>query len=399
MAKESLICADCGGQAIPHRLTYITVAIDETIRPLLAPSAVSHFFVKGLYALERNMTPVFMRLMRKLGWAHFQETPDDKTILVAKVVWEEAQARGIGVQEVRLFNLPRNMFLAKLPDGKHLCYEGIPMPAHAVRQAWWLDNKAEMKKRFKKMGIPVPNGGAVFTEFGARSLYRKLKAPVIVKPYSGSGSRHTTLHITDEETLMKGFRSAKRVAPLAVIEEELQGCVYRATVVDGVCVAVLRRDPPHVIGTGAHNVRQLIAKANEHPARSGPYFSKLLLNSDALQELAWQKISPIDMPEKGARVHLHQKINWGLGGTTADVTAETHPENLALFEKVAAVLKAPIVGIDFIIADIARPWQEQERAGVIECNSMPFFDNHHLPFEGEPRNVAGAVWDMVFKYR
>jgi len=93
-------------------------------------------------------------------------------------------------------------------------------------------------------------------------------------------------------------------------------------------------------------------------------------------------------------VTLNQKINWSVGGTTCDVTDDTHPDNIALFEEVARVLKAPIVGLDFIIGDMGRSWKEQERCGILECNSMPFFDNHHLPFEGKPRNVAALIWDM-----
>lgn len=392
MARD--FCKECGGEAIAHRATYITVAIDETLRPLFVPGPLSRSLFTLFQFLERDLTPLFFRLLRRLGLARFETAPDEKTLLLAKVLWEEADARGIHMHEVRLFGLARNMFIAKLPK-RHIAFEGIPLPLKASHQAWWLDNKAEMKKRFQKLGIPVAKGSAVFTEGGAKKVFSLLDAPVIVKPFSGSSSRHTTLHITNEEQLLGAFKVAKQVAPLAVVEEELFGPVYRATVVDGRCVAVLRRDQPHVIGTGAHNIRQLVAKANEHPARGGPYFSKIGVTSDALLELAWQRLSPIDIPEAGRRVTLHQKINWSLGGTTADVTDEVHPENRALFERVAEVLKASIVGMDFIIPDITRPWQEQERCGVIECNSMPFFDNHHLPFEGEPRNVAGAIWQMI----
>ena len=56
----------------------------------------------------------------------------------------------------------------------------------------------------------------------------------------------------------------------------------------------------------------------------------------------------------------------------------------------------PLVGVDFIMEDARVPWQEQERCGVIECNSLPFIDLHHYPLYGEPRNVAGALWDIVF---
>ncbi len=393
--RETPSCIECGGEAIPHRLTYITVAIDETLRPLFTPGPLTRILSRGLNLLEKQITPHLFRALRKIGWARFQESPDERTLLLAKMLWEEATVRGINVHEVRLFGLPRNIFLAQLPSGKRLAYEGIPLPIRGREQAWWLDNKAELKKRFTKLGIPVPKGGAVGSVRGARKLFKELEAPVIVKPYSGSGSRHTTLHITEESALIQAFRVAKQVAPLVVVEEELRGPVFRATVVDGVCVGVLRRDPPHVIGNGAHNIRQLISKANEHPSRGGPYFSKILLTSAALAELAWQNLFPHDVPPEGHRVTLHQKINWSLGGTTADVTDTVHPDNTELFEHIARVLKAPVVGIDFIIGDMSRSWKSQERCGVIECNSMPFFDNHHLPFEGKPRNVAGAIWDMV----
>ena len=116
-----------------------------------------------------------------------------------------------------------------------------------------------------------------------------------------------------------------------------------------------------------------------------------------MNKLLWHGHTPKDILQKGKRVTFHQKVNWSVGGTTADVTDEVHPDNTALFERTASVLNAPIVGIDFIIEHIDRSWKEQKKCGILECNSMPFFDNHHLPFEGKPRNVASAIWDMVEK--
>jgi cyanophycin synthetase len=216
-----------------------------------------------------------------------------------------------------------------------------------------------------------------------------------MKPRAGSGSRHTILHITDEAELLRAFAVGKQVSPYVVIEEELVGPVYRATVVDGKFIAAIRRDPPHVVGDGTHTVSGLVQEANKHPARGGPYFSKIQLDEKADKELAWQNLSPESIPEKGRFVYLHQKVNWSVGGTTADVTDEVHPDNRALFERSAHQLRAPITGIDFIIKDISTSWKDQDRCGILECNSMPFFDNHHLPFEGQPRNVAAAIWDMV----
>jgi cyanophycin synthetase len=198
----------------------------------------------------------------------------------------------------------------------------------------------------------------------------------------------------NEDELTRAVDIATQVSTMAIVEEELVGPVYRATVVDGKFAAALRRDPPHVVGDGVHTIEQLIETANEHPARSGPYFSKLKIDDAAREELSWKGYAPQSIPAAGQFVYLHQKVNWGLGGTTADATDEVHPDNIALFERASAELKAPIVGIDFIIGDISKSWKEQDRCGILECNSMPFFDNHHLPFEGEPRNVAARIWDM-----
>jgi len=395
MTSRIPACNECGSDPIPHRLTYIIVTVDEAIRPFVTPGNANGFFARTVSAIEQVVTPPLFKLFLRLGLAKRVNEPDEHTLLLALMLWQDASNHDIEMWEFRLFGLPRNLFFARLPNGKEIVFEGIPLPSKGREQVSWIDNKAELKRRFRKLGFPIAKGGSARTYAGAKRIYESVTPPVIVKPYSGSGSRHTTLHIDTLEELKRGHDVATMVAPLAVIEEELVGPVFRATVVDGKLVATLRRDPPHVIGDGVHTILELIEEANKNPKRSGPYFSKLTITPLALEELKWQHLTPESVPEKGQRVQLNQKVNWGLGGTTADVSDHVHPDNKKLFEDVAKALKAPIVGIDFIIADMGKSWKEQERCGVIECNSMPFFDNHHLPFEGEPRNVAGAIWKML----
>lgn len=388
-------CSDCGDGSIFHRTTYISIVIDEIMAPLSQPNPVFRALTKLVYGIERKITPRILNAMMCFGWAKRVTEPDDDTQLLALMIWNEAKVRGIEIVEFRLFNLPRNIFVAKYPDGRLMAFEGLPLPGNSdLLRAPWMDNKAVLKEKFRALGLPVAKGGAVSTLKEAKKLFATLTPPVIAKPFSGSASRHTVLHIMNEEELEHGFIVAKQIAPKVVIEEELVGAVYRATVVDGKFAASLRRDQPHVIGDGEHTVIELVEEANKHPGRQGPYFHHMKLDGLADKELAWQGLTKESVPEAGRKVTLHQKINWSVGGTTADVTDETHPDNIALFEEVARVLKAPIVGLDFIIEDMSRSWKEQERCGILECNSMPFFDNHHLPFEGKPRNVAALIWDM-----
>ncbi len=388
-------CVECGGSAVHHQLTYITVVIDDIARPLFAPGPLLRTIARPFQLLTSRLSPRFMELCVGLGLAKKIDRFDEHTALLAQMLWNEADARGIQMWEWRLFDLPRNMFIATLPNGRRISFEGIPLIRNGIDRVWWMDDKGVLKKKFKRLGLPVAGGSTHFTKAGAEREFKRLGGTVIVKPHSGSASRHTTLHINTVEELRRAFDVAKEVAPFAVVEEELVGPVFRATVVNGKFVALLRRDPPHVIGDGIHTVLELIEEANKNPAREGPYFSKMNIDAAAKKELAWQKLTSEKVPEKGRRVLLNQKVNWGLGGTTADATLSVHSDNVALWERSAEVLRACISGIDFIMEDPTRSWKEQEKCGFLECNSMPFFDNHHLPFEGQPRNVAAKIWDMI----
>jgi len=375
---DTMTCEACGGDSVIHPLEYAGVAFDMALGPL--ERVMPRFSAPGLWAL-----------LRRFGLAQELAAPDDKTLLLDRVLWQEAGERGIVMREYRPWGSPRNSFIARLPDGRTLDFDGVPIPREGV---WWVNNKDVMKRRFSKAGLPVPKGGAALTASRALKIFRSLPHPVVVKPVRGSASRHTTMHIKSEDELVRAFKLAKQISPMVSIEEELEGDVYRPTLVGGRLIATLRRDQPHVVGDGASTIKQLVERANAHPARSGPYFSRMSLDAHALKELEYQGLTPESVPTEGRKVKLHQKINWALGGTTEDVTEEVHPENRALFERAAEILKSPLVGLDFIIPDISKPWHTQ-RCGIIECNDMPYFDNHHLPFEGTPRDVAGPLWDLV----
>lgn len=388
-------CAACGGDAVPHGLLYANIVIDRFIDPFIpSRSGKGGWLARTMHRIEEWAAPYIFRATAALGLAKKVTAPDEKTLLLAKVLWEDGITRGVDMWEWRLFGLARNLFYATLPDGRRIAFEGLPLPEKEIFRAPWMDDKAELKKRFAAAGFPIAAGGSFKRLADAVAFFRARGGTFITKPHSGSASRHTTLHIDTEEKLARAFRIAKQVSPIVVVEEELRGPVYRATVVDGNFIALLRRDPPHVIGDGKRTIRELVEEANKHPARNGPYFSKMKIDDAALEELAWQALTPESVPEEGRRVALHQKVNWSLGGTTADATDAVHPDNIRLFEDSARFLKASISGIDFIIEDPTRSWKEQKLCGFLECNSMPFFDNHHLPFEGAPRNVAAKIWEM-----
>jgi len=343
-----------------------------------------------------NLAAPLLESLEKYGFAEITEKPDARDSLRARCLWEEAERRGIRTKQVRLFGRGKDLFIARFGDEIRI-FNGLPrIRGKYAKSLLWMDDKGVIKKKFGRAGIPCARGGVRTTLASALRLFRKLRKPVVTKPNAGSASRHTTIHIETEEGFARAFKNARKLSPWIVVEEELFGSVFRATLVGGKAAAVIRRDEPHVIGDGKHTVRELFEEENRRPIRQGPIFSKILGGPEADAELKRQKISWDSIPGKSRRVSLNQKINWSGGGSTEDVSDKVHPENIALFEKIGAFLGDPIVGVDFIAQDISRSWGTQDRAGVIECNSLPFIDTHHYPFSGKPRNVAGALWDVVF---
>jgi len=100
--------------------------------------------------------------------------------------------------------------------------------------------------------------------------------------------------------------------------------------------------------------------------------------------------------KKDQVVNLTEKIGVNYGGSSSEDFNICHPDNKELFIRAAKTIGDPIVGFDFIIPDITKPWKEQ-KCGFIEANSLPFINLHHDPLLGKPRNVAAKVWQMINK--
>lgn len=390
-------CPDCEPAQVNHFLMRASSYLGLIIKPALRPF---DYLTRGVLSPKTSswFDIVAPKLLRTLARLHIgkletesKEIDSDRT----RCFWQEAKRRGIDMVMFRCGPI-KDLFIAKY-GGRVVCFDGLPRPlGPEARSLRWMDNKPMMRKHFIEAGIPVANGDSAFSKRQAIKIFCTLKKPVIVKPYSGSRSRHTTIHLDTEREFLKAFLSAKMLSPFALIEEELIGMVHRGTLINGKLVAVIRREPPYVVGDGKHTVRELVATENKNERRQSGTFHKIAMGPEAEEELIRQKLLWESVPKKGKLVILNQKVSRGIGASTTDLTDEIHEENRRLLEKIGALLKDPLVGVDFIMQDVRVPWQDQERSGVIECNSLPFIDLHHYPLYGKPRNVAGALWDLIF---
>ncbi len=385
-------CKDCEPAQEIHWVTHLSVVMSYVGQPLF--DFMELLFKSTAEAISHSASIPFLKLMTFCGFGHFSNRPDKKDTLRTRCFWEEAERRGIKMVEFHMGPV-RDSFIAEYKN-KKINFDGLPRPEEMKSDSLkWMDNKGIMKIKFMKEGLPVAKGGTAFTERKALKIFNSIRKPVITKPNLGSRSRHTMIHLNTPEDLMMGFKKAKKLSPLVVIEEELNGFLFRATLIGGKLVGVVRRDQPEVHGDGVHTVRELMEEENKRPERNGPIFHKIIMDKETEKEFKRQHITLDDVPEKGRTVFFSQKTSRGCGGTTTEVTDLIHPENKIMLEKLGAYLKDPLVGVDFIIERIEEPWYTEQHCGIIECNSLPFIDLHHYPLFGKPNNVAGKLWDLV----
>jgi cyanophycin synthetase len=72
-----------------------------------------------------------------------------------------------------------------------------------------------------------------------------------------------------------------------------------------------------------------------------------------------------------------------------------HPDNITACEMAAGVVGLDIAGIDVLTHDISVPFRENN-AVIIEVNAGPGIRMHTHPSEGQPRNVAAPILDMLY---
>jgi D-alanine-D-alanine ligase-like ATP-grasp enzyme len=291
-------------------------------------------------------------------------------------------------------------FFSTVIDGKNIYFERLP-----TSQAWQdypvnFDDKYVLKKMLNKKNIPSPKGGSFFSISKALDYARSsLDFPLVVKPQSGSLSKHTTCGILNETELILAIKIAKIVSTKFVVEEHIPGDVYRVTLVDGEIVAACLRLPASVVGDGRLTIKNLIIKKNNQVIKrskllKNPHPQTIPTNEALRRQLKSQGLKLSSVLETNKKVILHPKLLQICGSEAIDYTDNINTTNTQLLKDTARLCKARVVGIDLIAKDIARPFSAQPFA-VIEVNSLPNIDMHHFPTSGKPRNVAKLIWQSA----
>ncbi|HYR09334.1 MAG TPA: cyanophycin synthetase [Longimicrobium sp.] len=260
-------------------------------------------------------------------------------------------------------------------------------------------DKDRTKRLLDRIGLAVPRGDVAHTVDEALEIAAYLRFPVLLKPLDANDGRGISGRLDTDDDVRAAWPVALAEHPTVIVERYVGGRDHRVVVVDGRVVAVAERVPAHVIGDGRRTIRALAEEENRNPARdaSRPAHTLMPLPLDELTErhLARSGLTLDSVPAAGETVHLRATANISTGGTSIDRTDEIHPRNASLCELATAAVGLDIAGLDVLTPDISVPFDENG-AAIIEVNASPGIRMHTDPDEGTPRDVPGAVLDMLY---
>ncbi len=382
-------CSACGTSPVNHTFLLVSSILEETVGKIL--DTILFFSKKNSSRkIADFVEKILLEIARFFHIVTFSDDIEKALTGRSKLIWEEARKRSIPMRQIVIFGKPIELYQAIINDKKYY-FQSLPIPRDLPQAGYlWLDDKFKLHTELLANGISAPKSFKVFTHRNAVKAFERLDKPVIIKPRNGSRGRHTTTNINTVEELKNAINLSRQITLSTVIQEHLFGSVYRATVIQNKLVGFFRADPPQITGDGIKTIKKLIEDKNlKHNDR----LSDIRINDDLIKFIERQGYDLESILEKDKTINLSAKTGRMYGGYTEEMLPKVHPKIHQIFAKAGSVVDAPIIGFDLIIEDPTSD-PDNQRWGIIECNSLPFVDLHYFALEGPRINLAENIWDL-----
>ncbi len=297
----------------------------------------------------------------------------------AAIIAREARRRGIAVATL---DAEAGYFALTFGGRTMVCRESLTELTHAIAMSR-CDDKEVTRRVLLEARLNVPaQQAAASSEDNARFL--QLHRRIVVKPVRGEQGAGVSVDIRDNDEMEKAIARARSNGKV-LLEEMLEGQDLRIVVIDFRVVAAAVRRPPEVLGSGEHTVRELIDKQSRRRSAATGGESSIPIDEETRRCVNQAGIALDDILPAGQSLTVRKTANLHTGGTIHDVTAEIHPRLVKAAERAAEALDIPVVGLDFIVPDVAG-----SRYWIIEANERPGLANH------EPQPTAERLVDLLF---
>src|SRR5690349_1178032 len=107
MSKKKY-CPDCGGSQVNHTMLYVSVMLSSIVDPWTN-------WLSRLIPEDRLewIGPPLIKILTLLHIGSVTRAPKDDDSWRTRCLWEEAERRGIEMQEFRLFGIGRDIFISR----------------------------------------------------------------------------------------------------------------------------------------------------------------------------------------------------------------------------------------------------------------------------------------------
>jgi cyanophycin synthetase len=261
-------------------------------------------------------------------------------------------------------------------------------------------DKESTHSLLRDMGLPVPKQMMFSSEDEAVRAAKKIGYPVVIKPLDANHGRGISINLTTDQEVRDAFYFAKEQgrSRSVLAESFVTGFDHRMLVINNELVAVAKRVPGHVIGDGKRTISELVDIVNSDPRRGIGHekvLTRIELDQQATRLMEDAGLNENSVLEKDQPFFLRSTANLSTGGTAIDLTDVVHPDNREMAIRAVRAIGLDIGGVDFLTDDITYSYKDVGGA-IVEVNAGPGFRMHVAPSEGEPRDVAGKVLDMLY---
>ena len=261
-------------------------------------------------------------------------------------------------------------------------------------------DKDDTNSLLSELGLPVPTQRLVYSPKEAIWQANRIGYPVVLKPLNANHGRGVSINLKHDDQVEVAFEQAKKrgTGRSVLVESFITGFDHRMLVVDGKLIAVAKRVPGHVKGDGKQTIQALVDIVNEDPLRGIGHekvLTQIQIDQQAERLMTAKGYDVNTVLKRDEILYLRSTANLSTGGTAIDLTDVVHPDNRSMAERAVKAIGLDVGGVDFLSDDITQSYRAIGGA-IVEVNAAPGFRMHVAPSEGEPRDVAGPVMDMLF---
>jgi cyanophycin synthetase len=200
----------------------------------------------------------------------------------------------------------------------------------------------------------------------------------VVKPANSGGGHGVTTGITRSSDLVRAAAAAAVFSSNLLIEQQVEGDVYRLLYLDGRLLDAVVQKPPVVVADGRTTIRGLVRRENEARLRAGAELAQVLLSidTDMQQTLSKQGFSLSSVPKKGVSVTLKRIINENSETNNASAKNLLCKSIIEDGAAAAAAVGVRLAGVDLVTREPAIPLA-QSGGVILEVNTTPGYHCHY----------------------